>query len=537
MNLDEFIRCLHVQTDRARPPGWETDWADAPLPYKLYRNRPVFPFASEVPLKLGEKEAPAKPDTAAIGHLLWYSYGLARVSQSVAAAEELRQGIVPAHLFRRFAASGGGLYPNELYIYLRSGEWPRGVYHYDAAHHRLAMLREGDFDEYAARALGGRGDLSGCFGVVFVSVMFRKNFYKYHNFSYRLQGMDTGLLLGQLLEAARRLGFSAKVCYQFLDRAVNHLIGLSEDEESVYAVIPLSATPLPSWPGGRGGDGGGTTAGELCRELPAVRHEQYVRSRRTSEYPMLLRMNEACMQESARDFRELGGAPRVSAADGKKSVVPLPHAGERAFDFASVCRSRYSPEHEFVLGEVSRPKLAALLQAMAAASAYDNDLASPLPPHHSAKPEPREPRISVYGCFYNVEGLPDGAYRYEPGAHGLRPVHAGDLRRRLQRAMTLDNVNLSQVPLCFHLAGDADHLNGELGYRGYRIQQMEAGMLVQRLLLAAAAAGFGGRPLFGYDARMCDELYSLPAAGETSLIQIPVGPYRPRARQEAGLHR
>ena len=73
--------------------------------------------------------------------------------------------------------------------------------------------------------------------------MFWKNFFKYNNFSYRLQGLDAGVLIGQLLEVAKRFGFETGVYFQFLDRAVNHFLGLSEKEESVYAVIPLSVEP------------------------------------------------------------------------------------------------------------------------------------------------------------------------------------------------------------------------------------------------------------------------------------------------------
>lgn len=76
---------------------------------------------------------------------------------------------------------------------------------------------------------------------------------------------------------------------------------------------------------------------------------------------------------------------------------------------------------------------------------------------------------------------------------------------------------------------DKDHLKDKLGYRGYRIQQMEAGILVQRLLLVSGALGMVGHPLLGYDVNRCDELYRIHSKGKTSLIQIPVGPYRPRA--------
>ena len=93
----------------------------------------------------------------------------------------------------------------------------------------------------------------------------------------------------------------------------------------------------------------------------------------------------------------------------------------------------------------------------------------------------------------------------------------------------MPNVNLFQVPLCLHVVGDKDHLKEELGYRGYRIQQMEAGILVQRLLLISCALGMGGHPLLGFNTKQCDDLYRADSKQITSLIQIPVGPYRPRS--------
>ena len=137
-------------------------------------------------------------------------------------------------------------------------------------------------------------------------------------------------------------------------------------------------------------------------------------------------------------------------------------------------------------------------------------------------------RVLLYGCLNNVEDIPDGAYHYDNAEHVLRQIDLGDHRLRLQSGMSIGNVNLFQVPLCFHVAGDKDHFISELGYRGYRIQQMEAGMLVQRLLLTASALDLGGHPLLGFDANLCDEIYKMERQGKTSLIQVPIGPYRPR---------
>jgi SagB-type dehydrogenase family enzyme len=525
MSLEAFLHNLHFDIDKIQPPDWVVDWEDAPLAYKLYRGLPVVPFSPEVPLTLEGREEPVKPDLRGIGHFLWYVYGLTQFCQSVDALNSMEQAVGLMQSFRRFVPSGGALYPNELYVYLKMEDLPAGVYHYDVAHHRLVLLREGDFDSYLTRALGKRCDVSACFGTVFVSTMFWKNFFKYNNFAYRLQGLDAGVLIGQLLEVAKRFGFASGVYFQFLDRAVNHLLGLSEQEESVYAVIPLSVEPEITWfADGNDGDRD-VSATELCRELPEVQHDHYVRSLRVKKYPMLIKMNEASMMESIRSIRQIAVEKNVN---WEGQAVELPHVNRLSQDLASVCRKRHSPGMDFVLGKVSQVQLATLLKEATASFSYRNDL-------DGARNKP-EPRVTLYGCFYGVEGIPDGAYHYDSAAHALRRVRPGDHRLWLQQGMSLHNVNLFQVPLCLHVVGDRDHLINALGYRGYRIQQMEAGMLVQRLLLVASGIGMGGHPLLGFDANLCDEIYQMAPKGKTSLIQVPVGPYRLRSRWVGSLH-
>lgn len=526
MNLDAFLQDLHAPAYESGPPSEQVDWDDAPLPYKLYRGLRTFPLSAEVPLTLIERKSGAVPGLDEIAHLLWFSFGLTRISQAPGAGQPASSGRT-MQLYRRFIPSGGGLYPSELYLYLKTPELPAGVYHYDAAHHRLILLREGDYDLYLSRALGNRCRVSACSGVVMVSNMFWKNFFKYKNFSYRLQGLDTGVLIGQLLETAKRFGYAAAAHYQFLDRAVNHLLGLPEREESVYAVIPLAAEPAAAWPAGGRSDPGAAvvSAARLCREVPAVRHERVERSRRVKEFPALVRMNEASMLESSASFRRAGKTNNPGS--GLRSAY-LPLAPPMSYDLAQACHNRHSPETEFVLGKVTMRQLSALLQEVAASLPYRNDLGDPEAPLPN--------RIQLYVCLVHVEGVQDGAYRYDFAAHALRRIRPGDHRLLLQQGMYLGNVNLLQVPLCFHVAGDRQFLAPEFGYRGYRILQMEAGMLVQRLLLAASALGMGGRPLLGFDANVSDEIYGLAPVNRTSLIQIPVGPYRPRPRLEGGLH-
>jgi hypothetical protein len=126
MSLEKFLHNLHVDTNESNPPDWEIDWEDAPLTYKLYRSLPVVPLSSEVPLSLGGHESPANFDLTTIGHFLWHVYGLAQLSQH-SAANSINQTAGPLQVYRRFVPSGGGLYPNELYVYLKTTDVPIGV--------------------------------------------------------------------------------------------------------------------------------------------------------------------------------------------------------------------------------------------------------------------------------------------------------------------------------------------------------------------------------------------------------------------------
>jgi SagB-type dehydrogenase family enzyme len=521
MKLDEFLHNLHFEIDKISPPDWKVDWDDAPLSYKIYQGLPLVPFSLDIPLTLNEWEVPAKPDLGKMGHFLWYVFGLTQFSQSVYTTEPIPDLM---ESFRRFVPSGGGLYPNELYVYLKLNDLPTGVYHYDVAHHRLILLREGNFDSFLARALGHRCDLSSCFGTVFVSTMFWKNFYKYNNFSYRLQGLDAGVLIGQLLEVAKRFGFETGVYYQFLDQSINHLLGLSEHEESVYSVIPLSVETT-NWSPFESDKERTITAKELIREIAPIHAKHYVRSRRVKPFPMLIKMNEASRFDSTESFRHMV-LPKICY--GNADALPLTSVMRQSYDLASICQQRFSPDMDFTMGKVSQQQLAILLQETMESFSYRNDLDTPL--------NRREPRVSLYGCLYKVDGISDGAYQYDAKKHALIPLNLGDHRLLLQMAMTGSNVNLFQTPLCLHVVGEKDHGISAMGYRGYRIQQMEAGILVQKLLLSATAIGMGGHPLLGFNTKVTDEIYKLTRQNKTSLIQVPVGYYRHRPWLRGSLH-
>lgn len=515
MSLQTFLHNLHFDIEKANQSDWEVDWKDAPLTYKIYKDLPTIPLSLNVPLSLKEKKDAIEPNLDEIGYFLWYVYGVTQVAQT-AITSGSNEMVNMMSSNRRFIPSGGGLYPNELYLYIKSDQVSSGIYHYDVARHCLVLLREGNFDFYVSRALGNRCDLPKCFGTIFISTMFWKNFFKYNNFSYRLQGLDCGVLIGQILEMAKRFGFKAGVYYQFLDQAINHLIGITEREESVYGVIPLSIeeSALISNDNAKSKNYNST---DLSKELQAITHKYLVKSKKIREFPMLIKLNKVSMIESTQTFRKVDET--VAALDERYRII-LSKVERLSYDLATICKERFSPELDFVLRSISQKNLATLLKEATASFSYVNDLDGSLKNNNN--------RPKLYLCLYNVEGINNGAYYYDDFTHTLIQTKLGDQRMQLQLGMNAPTVNLFQVPICIHVVGNKEHIRSTHSYRGYRIQQMEAGIMVQRLLIAASALGLGGHPLLGYNVKLCDELYQLEEIGKTSLIQIPIGHYRNR---------
>ncbi len=519
MDLDLFLHQLHFQNDLVTPPNWEVDWDDAPLPFKIYRHLPEYSLLHDIPLALQEPSFHPTPDLKTIGYLLWYVYGLSQFSQTAFPSPMEGESVETMQSFRRFPPSGGGLYPNELYLYLKLEELPNGIYHYDVAHHRLLLLRKGNFDSYFNRALGSRSDLTSCFGAVIITTMFWKNFFKYHNFSYRLQGLDAGALIGQLLEVSKCFRFHPKVYFQFLDRAIDHLLGLDGQEESTYAIIPLSEHKALHEEALQE-----TTATELVKAIPIIKTTHYQRSQQVLPFPEIAQLHLDTMLESTGLFGCLKQNEEIFES---KSKIALPEAKELTKDFAHVCQRRFSPELDFIAQRIDQFQIASLLKETIDSFTYHNDL---------DQEEKQMPRVSIYGCFYQVAGIPNGAYRYDPASHSLLTIKEGDFRFDLQAGMSLHNVNLHQVPICLHIVGDRTHHKADLGYRGYRVQHMEAGMLLQRLLLTASALGMNGHPLLGFDVNGCDDIYELAASQKTTIIQIPVGFHRPKSWLVGEMH-
>lgn len=102
-----------------------------------------------------------------------------------------------------------------------------------------------------------------------------------------------------------------------------------------------------------------------------------------------------------------------------------------------------------------------------------------------------------------VEGVAPAIYRYQPDDATLQPI--ADLPDAPElKLLFLQQAYMAQAPVAIVLTARPDALTELYGERGYRFALIEAGHVVQNMVLASAALGAGCCPMGGFeDYRIC----------------------------------
>jgi nitroreductase len=118
-----------------------------------------------------------------------------------------------------------------------------------------------------------------------------------------------------------------------------------------------------------------------------------------------------------------------------------------------------------------------------------------------------------------VDGLPSGAYRYEP-PDGFGLLRAGNFRRQAGYLVLEQMLGALAAAVIFAMA-DLDAVLERHGNRGYPAAQLEAGIRVGRIYLGAFARGLGATASTFYD----DDVtaFLAPVEGLSPLLCAAVG--------------
>ncbi len=167
-----------------------------------------------------------------LSRLLFFSYGRTN----------------PARHFRA-VASGGALYPLEVYAVVRTvaGLEP-WVYHYDIEHHRLDVVRREDRWEDLKRCVGlqDMDDPDSCSLILFLTAVFERSSLKYLDRSYRLILMEAGEVAQNLALLATSLGLGGYFLGGFIDDALSDLLEIDGIYEAPLLPMVLGVPAEPN---------------------------------------------------------------------------------------------------------------------------------------------------------------------------------------------------------------------------------------------------------------------------------------------------
>jgi SagB-type dehydrogenase family enzyme len=152
--------------------------------------------------------------------------------------------------------------------------------------------------------------------------------------------------------------------------------------------------------------------------------------------------------------------------------------------------------------------------------------------HHAMRPFPADVPgglVDLYLTIHAVSGLAPGAYGYDREGHGFHLLRTGDVRRQ-SAFLCLDQALGGAGSATVFFLADVEGVLARLGNRGYRLANLEAGLIGGRLYLAAYAQRFGATGLTFYDDEVVD-FFSPAAAGQAAIFVTALGRSAPAGKQ------
>lgn len=459
-----------------------------PRPYKVYESLPsVSPAREPDPPDVPALSAIAQPQPAPDGvtpasrrpdlhTLCHYSTGVTK---------EL--DVHGQSMRFRAASCTGKLYHVDLYAVAGgSGQFDPGIYHFDPGNGTFDVVREGDYRGTLAATTGGHAAVADA-PVTFVATSeWWRNAWKYCERTYRHAFWDSGTILANLLAVAHAAGHRTSIVTGFDDDAVADLLGVDPETEAPIEVVPVgTGDPAPD-----------------PREPEPIDPEERPLSPERETYPILpnaWRQSGLEDGEAAAEWRrtvrdtEPGVVGRQSPGDGERvELRPVDDDTASARPVGATIDRRGSLR-EFSRDPVSDRKLATILDRALRGVPTDcgSDASGRL--------------VDCYCLVHAVEGVPDGAYQYHPDEMTLERLGATDRNRAGHLA--LDQPVVGDAAVNVYLLADVDSVVDELGNRGYRLAQLEAGVALGRLYLATYAhLALGGRGFTFYDDLVSEHL-------------------------------
>jgi SagB-type dehydrogenase family enzyme len=475
------------------------DWANRPLPFKIYptidpllvpRDVPQTGVAalSAISEPVRSTDGDSVPDLQDLARILYFSAGITKHRKHPG-----------GEIYFRAAACTGALYEIELYVV--AGDLPgldAGVYHFNPADVSLRLLRKGDFRGNLARATAMEPAMTHAPATILCTGTYWRNSWKYQARTYRHFGWDNGTLLANMLAVSTASGLPAEIVLGFVDAEVNHLLDVDTRREVALCLVPVGRTQESSLP--------------ASREVPALGLKTIPLSEREVEYPAMIEMHSASSLTSAEEaaqWREKQPISPCSARLGEAvHLRPLREEEQPKDTIEQVILRRGSTRTFDKTASITMAQLSTILDC--ATRGLPADFL-----------EPGAQLNGLYLIVHSVEGLKPGAYFFRRGENALELLQEGKFRSEAGH-LGLGQQLPADACLDIFFLVDLNRILERYGNRGYRAVQLEAGAIGGRMYLATYAQRLGATGLTFFDDDVV-AFFSPHAQGKSVIFLLAIG--------------
>ncbi len=476
------------------------DWANRPLPFKIYPKIKPFSLPRDVPqtgvaalsaiselvpFPRGDS-IPGLPDLARI---LYFSAGITR-----------QRSYPGREIYFRAAACTGALYEIELYVVIGDlTGLDAGVYHFNPADVSLQLLRKGDFRRNLAQATAMEPAVAHAPATIICTGIYWRNAWKYQARTYRHFGWDSGTLLANMLAVSAASGLPAEIVLGFVDDEVNRLLGLDTPREVSLCLVPIGRKSESSLP--------------ALREASAVGLETIPLSEREVGYPAMLEMHDESSLESEEEVSQWRGKqpvfPTSAPAGEAVRLQRLPDEEQPKDTIEQVILRRGSSRTFDKAGSITLAQLSTIFDC--ATRGLPADFVEP----------PGAQLNDLYLIVHSVQGLKPGSYFFRRERHTLELLKQGEFRAEAYHLGLEQELPADACVDIFFLA-DLNRLLERYGNRGYRAVQLEAGAIGGRMYLAAYAQCLGATGLTFFDDDVI-HFFSPHAQDKSAIFLLAIG--------------
>jgi len=474
-----------------RTSGHRLDWDTKPLPFKIYADLPAIPLPRDFPAVAADTfaalcatPAPSSPlDLERLAALLFFSAGVTKTMTYPSGVE--------VHF--RAAPSTGALYQTEVYVVAGDvAGLAAGVYHFCPGDFALRRLREGDFRGAVALAAAAES-VAARPATLILSAIYWRNTWKYQARGYRHLFWDSGTLLAHLLASATALQYPAPLVTGFVDGEVNAILGLDAAREGALVLVPVGGEGRPAPPP--------PVLSPLdARVVPLSSSEV--------EYPLLVQAyadSSLDGEPEVLDWRERAGALGDAPVAPSRDHVPLPPPRMTAGRALGETIQSRGSTREFSGASISAVELSSALFHGTRGVAADVPTGV----------------VDLYLTVHAVDGIAPGAYVYHRTLHALELLETGDFRAEAAFLCLDQALGGASAVTVFFLA-DVERILSSAGNRGYRMANLEAGIIGGKLYLGGYAQRFGATGLTFYD-REVVQFFSPHALGKDAIFVTALG--------------